>query len=233
MFLILVDNKNKDVYWSSVEANNREGRFGKNNNTASLVVNDYCDFSEMGLNIFLVTYLKEKRWSDVENAIEKSIMSYNTLGPLVLMCKRQKDNAICSSTIQYLLIQHYEYFTILSRYLLGKKVEYLPYWYQKHVTYLQNNKSINSPLFTFKTLKEMIDYFIWGYIDCIKVGYKLITEDQKEYFLERMPYLYIHLTHKPHTFITDDWAARYYFDEYENETKSPENLFFDDFDEFG
>ncbi|MCX0450304.1 hypothetical protein, partial [Aeromonas veronii] len=49
---------------------------------------------------------------------------------------------------------------------------------------------------------------------------------------KKLPYLYMHLQQRPHAFVMDDWAARYYFDEYENETTNPEELFFQDFEEF-
>ena len=38
VFLIVVNLNNKHVYWSSVEINQREGRFNKNKNTASLIL---------------------------------------------------------------------------------------------------------------------------------------------------------------------------------------------------
>jgi hypothetical protein len=232
VFLIVVSLDNKHVYWSSVGNNHREGKFEKINKTASLILNEYSDFTESGLALFMLTYIREKRWNDIENAIEKSIMSYNTLGPLVLMCKRQDDNKFCSSTIQYMLIQHYEYFTILSRYLLGKKPKYLPYWYKEHIKYITETRLKASMTFSFKTIKEMINYFIWDYRDCIIAGYQLVTESQKDYFSKRFPYLFGHLSVRPHAFIMDDWSARYYFDEYENETQEPEKLFFQDFTNF-
>ncbi len=232
VFLIVVDLSNKQVYWSSVEINQREGKFIKNNKTASLTLTKDSDFSESGLALFRMTYIREKRWPEIESAIEKSIMSYNSLGPLVLMCKRKGDNEFCSTSIQYMLIQHYEFFTLLSRYLLLKKPKYLPYWYDRHVEYLKNNKLEGSLTFSYKVVKDMVKYFVWDYRDCIIASYQLVTESQKSYFSNKLPYLYMHLQHRPHTFVMDDWAARYYFDEYENETTNPEQLFFQDFEEF-
>ncbi|HHQ4914295.1 DUF4365 domain-containing protein [Aeromonas veronii] len=232
VFLIVVDLSNKHVYWSSVEINQREGRFSKNNKTSSLILTKDSDFSESGLALFRMTYIREKRWPEIESAIEKSIMSYNSLGPLVLMCKRKGDNEFCSTSIQYMLIQHYEFFTLLSRYLLLKKPEYLPYWYDRHVEYLKNNKLERSLTFSYKVVKDMVEYFIWDYRDCIIASYQLVTESQKIYFSKKLPYLYMHLQQRPHAFVMDDWAARYYFDEYENETTNPEELFFQDFEKF-
>lgn len=232
VFLIVVSLDDRQVYWSSVENNNREGRFNNDSKTASLLLDIDHKFSNDALTLFMLTYLREKRWNEIENAIEKSIMAYNTLGPLVLICKREDDNKYCSSTIQYMLIQHYEYFTVLYRYLLHEKPEYLPYWYNKHIEYLKGDGSPKSLTFSFKLIKEIINYFIWKYHDCIIAGYQLVTDLQKDYFSRRFPYLYAHLSVRPLAFIMDDWSARYFFDEYENETQRPEKLFFQDFTEF-
>lgn len=232
VFLIVVDLNTKHVYWSSVEVNQREGRFSKDNKTASLILTKNSDFSTRGLSLFIMTYIREKRWPEIESAIEKSIMSYNSLGPLVLMCERKGDDEFCSTSVQYMLIQHYEYFTLLSRYLLSKKPKYLPHWYDRHVEYINNNKLEVSLTFSFKVIKDMIKYFVWDYRKCIIASYQLVTESQKSYFSNKLPFLYIHLQHRPHTFFMDDWAARYYLDEYEDETTNPEKLFFQDFKEF-
>lgn len=232
VFLVVVDLSNQHVYWSSVETNQREGRFCKDNKTGSLVLTRDSDFSEVGLVLFKMTYLREKRWPAIENAIEKSIMLYNSLGPLVLMCNRKDDNEFCSTTIQYMLIQHYEYFSLLSRYLLLKKPKALPYWYDQHIEYIKSRKLKPSLTFSYKVIKDMIRYFVWDYRDCIIASYQLVTESQKEYFSNKFPYLFMHLQRRPHAFVMDDWAARYYFDEYEDETICPEKLFFQDFEEF-
>jgi hypothetical protein len=232
VFLIVVDLSNKHVYWSSVEINQREGKFSKDNKTASLSLTKDSDFSEKGIAFFKMTYIREKRWPEIESAIEKSIMSYNSLGPLVLMCQRKSDNEFCSTSIQYMLIQHYEYFTLLSRYLFFNKPKYLPYWYDQHVQYIKGNNLDGSLTFSYKVIKEMIKYFVWDYRDCIIAGYQLVTETQKSYFSNKLPYLYLHLENRPYAFVMDDWSARYYFDEYESETTNPEKLFFQDFEEF-
>ncbi len=232
VFLIVFCQKSKNIYWTSVENNHREGRFKGKSTTVSLKFLDEADFSKKGLVLFMLTYFREKRWAEIENAIEKVLMSYNTLGPLVLMCKRENDNKFCSTTIQYLLIQHYEYYTLLSRYLLYNKPKYLPYWYDRHLEHIKSNKLPSSLTFSFKVIKEMINDFVWDYRDCIIVAYELVTNTQKNYFLGKFPYLCGHLQTKPHTFVMEDWAARYFFDEYENETQDPKKLFFEDFSEF-
>lgn len=76
------------------------------------------------------------------------------------------------TTIQYPLIQNYEYYTILSKYLLFKKPKYLSEWYKRNLEIQKKNKSLIS-----------------------------------------------------HTFVETDWYARYYFDEYENETKPQKSYF--------
>ena len=232
VFLIVVELKTGNVYWSSVEVNNREGKFVGNYQTASLSINKSNDFSKEGLSAFKLTYIREKRWPDIENAIEKSLMSYNSIGPLVLMCKRESDEGFCSTAIQFLLLQHYEYFSILFRYLHFGKPKQLPIWYERHIEYIKEKNLEPSMTFTYKIIKEMLQYFIWDYRDCIITSYNLVTENQKEYFSNRYPYLCAHLQTRPYAFILDDWVARYYYDEYENETKSPEKLFFKDFEEF-
>lgn len=231
VFFIVVDLIKNEAYWASVGENQRKGKFLNSGQTASINLFRSANFSKTGLLAFQLVYLRERNWVNVETAIEKSLMAYNTLGPLVLMCRREKDNDFCSSTIQYMLIQHYEYFTILARYLLSKNPKPLPEWYEKHIEYFKKEDAEGSFTFAFKIIKEMIDYFIFDYRECINTCYELVMESQKKYFKNRFPYLSMHLSDRPHIFITADWAPRYYFDEYENETRYPEKLFFQDFDE--
>lgn len=232
VFVILVNLEDRNVYWSSVAVNNRDGRFSKTKATASMEFDKESNFSDTGLLLFWLVYLREKRWPDIEKAIENSLMAYNTLGPLVLMCKRMNDDEYCSSSIQFMLNQHYENFTVLSRYLMMDKPLYLPHWYYRHIEYLKEKGLPDSATVSFKVAKEMIDYFVWKYRDCIIAAYELVMKKQQQYFSRKMPYLSMHLSVRPHTFISDDWSARYYFDEYENETRYPEKLFFQNFVEF-
>ncbi len=233
VFFILVNLRDNKAYWSSVNINNREGRFNKKTKTCSLVIEDNSDFSEVGLLAFRITYLREKKWPQIEHAIENSIMLYNSLGPLVLMCQRGQDDKSCSTTTQYLLIQHYEYFCLLYRYIHMETPKPIPYWYSKHIEYLKNNTTTKpSHTFSFKVIKEMLRYFIFKYRDCIITCYGLVTESQNSYFRNKFPYLCLHLDNRPYAFIECDWSPRYYLDEYENETYEPEKLFFKDFEEF-
>lgn len=232
VFVVLVNLENGSAYWSSMEMNDREGRLSKPGSTASIKFEQEFNFSDSGLLAFWSVYLREKRWPDIERAIENSLMAYNTLGPLVLMCKRMKDEDFCTSTVQFMLNQHYENFCLLFRYLMQSSPKHLPHWYARHVEYLKDKKLPASPTFSFGVAKEMIDYFVWDYRDCIIAAYELVTKQQKSYFEKKLPYLSMHLSFRPHAFVADDWSARYYFDEYESETQHPEKLFFEDFVEF-
>lgn len=232
MFLIVVSLEDKNVYWASVEASNREGRFKRDKKTASILINKSDNFSEKGLNNFKLIYFREKKWSVIENAIEKSLMSYNSIGPLVLMCNREMDEKFCSTAVQFLLLQHYEYYTLLSRFLFFKQTKNLHEWYNLHAKYIEEKLLTSSLTFSYKVIKRMIAHFIWDYRKCILEAYKLVTDKQEKYYRESYPYLCAHLKERPYAFIQEDWAPRYFFDEYEMETMIPEKLFFQDFEEF-
>ncbi|RPA30936.1 DUF4365 domain-containing protein [Shewanella frigidimarina] len=232
VFVLLVDLSDEKVYWCNIDSDRRLGYYKGDTFTFSLKFNLQQDASKTGINLFILTYIREKRWPDIENSIEKSLMSYNNLGPLMLMCSRQNSSEICTTTIQYLLIQHYEYYTTLSRYLLCKKPKYLPEWYERNLQIHEESGANPTLNFSYQLVKEMLDYFIGDYRDCIICAYEMVTNSQRDYFFSRMPYLSIHLKLRPHTFLLEDWYARYYYDEYEDETQHPEKLFFDDFSEF-
>jgi hypothetical protein len=84
----------------------------------------------------------------------------------------------------------------------------------------------------YKEVKKLIREFAFSYRECILEGYELVTERQKKYFSVKKAYLYDRLRARPHTFVLEDWAARFFFDEYEYETNKPKELFFDDYEEF-
>jgi hypothetical protein len=233
VFLVVASLQNNQCDWTSVSENNRNGRFSNNAATVSLVIKEWSNFTVTGLMAFVLTYVRERRWAAIENAIANSLMSYNIFGPLVLMCKRNYNpNEFCSTTVQYLLIQHYEYFSILYRYILGGKPMALPEWYAKNVEYCAKSSIELRPTFAYAIIIELINYFAFKYRDCMLACYRMVLDSNAEYFEHKLPYLSFHLRQRPHTFILDDWAARYYFDKYENETKNPERMFFKDFEEF-
>lgn len=232
VFLVVACMASRQVYWANVREQDRRGRFDQDSKTVSIELNSADDFSEAGVAAFNLAYVRERRWPDIEDAIEKSLMLFNTFGPLVLMCKRGRDNAPCTTTIQYLINQHYEHYTVLSRYLLGQKPKYLRHWYAQNIEYMQAARLERSVTMCYRTLKAMLKEFASAYRNSILAAYELVTDKQASYFSRALPYLYMHLTARPHTFIVDDWFARFYFDEYENETQHPEQLYFDDFKEF-
>lgn len=232
VFVFLVNLDDKNVYWCNIESDERNGYFKGDSPFISLQFEKNSNLSDLGMKYFMLTYIYEKRWPEIENAIVKSLMSYNNLGPLMLMCTRKNDTEICSTTIQYIIIEHYEHYTVLSRYLLNKKPKYLPEWYARNIEIHEENKTEFTLNFSYQLIKEMLNHFIGDYRDCILSAYVLVTENQKDYFYKKKPYIFSHLTKRPHTFIMDDWYSRYYFDEYKDETQHPEMLFFEDFDEF-
>lgn len=232
VFVLLVNLSNEKVYWCNIKFEQRLGYYNGSSKTFSLYFKKTNNTSEMGIKLFTYSYLIEKEWPKIESAIEKSLMSYSTLGPLLLMCSRKDKTEVCSTTIQYLLIQNYEYYTILSQYLLNKKPKYLPEWYERNMEIQKKNNSLISPTFCYETATEMLKKISSDYRDCIIYAYELVTEHQKNYFSSKMPYLVFHLETRPPTFVESDWYARYYFDEYENETQNPEKLFFEDFNQF-
>jgi hypothetical protein len=131
VFFIAYCRASGGLYWSSVESNEREGQFIGDTKTCSLRIEKKSDFSKAGLSRFMRVYSIEKKWSRIENAIEKSLMAYNTLGPLILMCLREEDEDQCSSTVQYMLIQHYEYFVVLSDYF-SHRSERIEFWRERN-----------------------------------------------------------------------------------------------------
>lgn len=232
VFLVAVCLTRKRAYWTNIKELNRGGRFNTTSARISVTLHAQCGFSATGVATFWLSYLREKRWPDIENAIEMSLMLFNTLGPLVLMCKRAADNVPCSTTVQYLINQHYEHYTVLYRYLLGKIPRYLPHWYAVNLEYIKSAGLEPVSTMYYSTLKAMLGEFLRGYRDCIIAANELVMERQAVYFSSRFPYLYMHLKARPHTFLAEDWYARFYYDEYETETRDPKALYFADFEEF-
>ena len=237
VFVVLVDLKNSIPYWCNIKGEIRTGKYYSNSQTITVHFNKSSCFNSDGLKQFYESYAREKNWSKVEDAIEKSLMAFNTLGPLVLMNQRKywRDGVkgyVCSTTIQYLFIEHYQYFESLSLYFNNSQPKKLSEWYDRNVE-LYNNLGIEPSLnFTSALMKELIEYFVSDYRDCILMSHEYVMDSHKEYFLKSKPYLYKHLLNRPHTFHMDDWFTRYFFDEYENETEHPEIMFFEDFKEF-
>src|SRR5215216_3813068 len=61
--------------------------------------------------------------------------------------------------------------------------------------------------------------YLSDYIQAIKVCDRLTRVEQKRYWFSKHRYPITHLDAFPPYFLEDDWYARYWFDEYENETQ--------------
>lgn len=228
VFLVVVDLKNKIPYWLNIKTVSREIVIKEGQETlAFLLHKDFC-FDRAGLLAFKLTYLKEKRWPYVAKAILDSLTSYNTLGPLYLYCKRKKPSNISSSTIHYMLLRHYENFMLMQRYLVNEKPIDLPIWYNRHVDYIEQNNAEPTVIFYYATIMDIFDYFLDDYLKLIKKSYEVVTITEKDYWFKHNPYLVGHLIAKPLIFDDEDWNARYYFDEYENETRDISRCLFED-----
>ncbi len=59
----------------------------------------------------------------------------------------------------------------------------------------------------------------------------MVTQKQRAYWNTKYPYLLLHLTAYPPLFNDTDWTARYFFDEYERETRHISLAHFADLDE--
>ncbi|GEM_PF-2613744 len=231
VFVVIVCLKTKYSFWANIDSLNRQGLFAGKTKTVNIKIRRYNACSIRGIRRFVYEYHMEKNWITIENSIEKSLMLYNTLGPLVLMCRRKLDSERSSTTIQYLVNQHYEYFRILAKYLLNEESKPVDAWYRQNQEYCKKTKQEPSPTLYMNVMKSMLSYMSGNYRDCIIRAYELVTRDQAHYFSERFPNLCIHLKHRPHTFLAEDWYARFHFDEYESETEHPEFLYFEDFEE--
>lgn len=218
VFLILVEVEKKDVYWISINRELRVRQFDWSKESISFTFNKEFNLNTLiGINEFHFIYLYEKKWPMIEKAIIECITSFNTFGPLFLYIKRNQHKKYLSAVLQNLVIKYFETFYILSRYLLNKKPEPLPVWYDKHI--LECKKSnIMSPTFSFSLAFEMLKEIIRDYYRCAEISQTTITNEENDYWKNTYPYIFLLLKEKPFQFILDDWFSRYFFDEYENET---------------
>lgn len=233
IFFVAVCLASKRCFFVNIkEANRKYDLLDGSEETVSLCLQEKMQISSNSSTLLEYIYYREKRWPDVEKAIERSLMFFNSLGPFCLKCMREKDHRMASTTIQYILIEHYEYFRLFSRFLTNKRpvAPGLPHWYDKH---LEMHKDKDMPsTFTFGLIKEMIRFFIWDYYACIKGACKMIIIDQPSYFKKRFPFMYLHLKMRPLAFVEEDWFCRYIKDEYERDTMHIEKKFFEDFKEY-
>lgn len=243
VFLCLVCLSRECCYWVNIKQRNREGAYPKptraratpkqNEESNPTIRFEAVDnFNPSYLSCFLRSYKIERHWSEIEVAIENGLTTYTSLGPLVLMCKRRDPMERCSTTLQYLINSYWETFRTLYMYLEEGAQADLSHWYEENIRYAKAKKLPESYTLYFQTVSAMFNEMLSCYRDCLIKVYDMVTATHKEYFDQRFPLLRSHLEHRPLTFLADDWYARYFFDEYESETKDPEKLFFEDFTEY-
>lgn len=233
VFFVVVCLETRQSYWCSVRDANRTDKFILGDSqTFYTKIQKTQDLSKSGLLLFQMHYIREKRWDDVENAIEHSLMLFNSFGPFILMCRRKSDDEFCSTTVQYILLQHYEYFLLLSRYILGKKPIPIPEWYDKNLPELKKSPDHQGVTFTYRIVKEVIHYFASDYREAVRQVNLMVIKKYPIYYSKRFPYLFLHLKVRPLAFVHSDWYARYYHDEYENGTRNIEKKYFEDFTEY-
>ena len=214
VFVCLACISTGKCFWANVERLNREGKFVGTSKTLTISFMQGNEFSPSKLTFFEHQYVLEKHWTRIDQVSEKSLMLFNTLGPLVLMCKRSASDEACTTTVQYLMNQHYENYTLMAKYILWKRPKDLQYWYERNAAY--SKSALLEPSFTFyySVMTEMLDAFLRDYRDCLIEAYELVTVKHAHHYSKRFSHLYIHLKNRPHTFVADDWYARYYFDGY-------------------
>lgn len=233
VFFIVVCIETRQSYWCNVRDANRTDKFITGaSNTFYIKIAKRQNLSKNGLMLFQLYYIREKRWGAVESAMEHSLMLFNSFGPFILMCKRKNDEEFCSTTIQYILLQHYEYFYLLSRYILGKKPKAIPEWYEVNLQELKKAKDYEGVTFSYKVVKQVIQYFASDYREAVRQANLLVIKYNSKYYQKRFPYLFLHLKVRPLAFVDSDWHARYFHDEYENDTRNIEKKYFDDFTEY-
>lgn len=243
VFLCLICLSSERCYWVNIKRRNREGAYSKTTRARArqkqaeapnptIRIEAVDNFNLPYLNRFLRSYEIERKWPEIEVAIERGLTAYTSLGPLVLMCKRSDPKQHCSTTLQYLINSHWDTFRTLSMYLEGEPQADLSHWYEESARYAKAKRLPESYTFYFHTVSAMFKEMLSGYRDCLITAHDMVTVTHKEYFDQRFPLLRSHLEHRPLTFLADDWYPRYFFDEYESETKHPEKLFFEDFAEY-
>jgi hypothetical protein len=129
VFLVAVDLSAKKPYWFCASWELRFNHDYKGAETRSFRIPADQIFDGNGLYWFERAYNRERQWPEIENGIANAILSYQTLGPLVLHCIRMADNEPISSPVHALLTQHYRTFEILIRFLTNEfKSKLLCHW---------------------------------------------------------------------------------------------------------
>jgi hypothetical protein len=226
VFLMVGDLNAQKLYWVSVKEQARAmGPLEPSEETMSFKLSGDRVLEPkretVHLLAFQLTYMRERRWSEIENAVNESLRLFSTLGPLVLWCvrlraKNRKQHV--STTVQYLVTRHYKNYRLFSRYFLGERPSDLPEWYHKHRAAAKEDGVEVAPTFSAEMTVAFLDSFLNKYWTTLMWLNSLVTKEQKTYWAKADPYLFLLLTSKPLFFNQDDWWARFYFDEYERET---------------
>jgi hypothetical protein len=122
------------------------------------------------------------------------------------------------SSVQQLLISHFEYNALIQRYILPGRKRY------PHLPEICENalkEGAISTQFTFIAgfAIKFLKFFIGDYLNAIAICDRMVRVDQHSYWAREHPYNIGHLDAFPPIFLKEDWYPRYYFDEYENETR--------------
>jgi hypothetical protein len=257
VFFCLVCLARRRCYWVNIKQQNREGGFSQTASRHSEVSDEmslqddgdtpeqkkadasnptiriaWLDYFSSRPNRFLRSYASEREWPKVEAAIERGLTAFTSFGPLVLMCQRNDPERQCTTTMQYLINAHWDTFRTLSEHLESRAQPELSVWYEENARYARVQGLTNAYTFYFHTANAMFKQMLFPYRKCLITAHDMVLKSHTEYFARRFPFLRSHLEYRPLTFVSDDWFARYYFDEYEAETKYPEQLFFEDFAQY-
>lgn len=232
VFFVIVCLETKMAYWVNIKKEYREDQFGSRlNKFRSIRINKLNTLRKgYGINKLHHQYRFEKNWDKIENCIIKSLMTFTSLGPFILICRRKEKEEECSTVIQYLLIEYYNNYTTFDEYY-GRKKNTVPilHWYKENEDYYGVNKN---KTFSYETVHNVIDHFIKSYWNYVQFSNELFLRTYGNYFQNKYPLVFDHLKRRPLKFIISDWYAQYYYDEYEKETEEIEKIFFKDFTEF-
>lgn len=224
VFLIIVDVSTRKAYWTNVKDEARAMQKSvESQGTMSFHVSadHMLDASQDRASLLklMVSYERERRWPAIQAAVGESLRLFNSLGPLVLYCRRQPADDHASVLVQFLINRHYENYCLLARYVLGTNAPpALREWYDRHMTAVQAGTARPEATFSFALMREFIDSFLRQYFDALSRVYRWVSVEQKYYWSTELPYVLLTLLDRPLNFNADDWWPRYYFDEYEGET---------------
>lgn len=149
-FIFVCSLSDQRIYWRSLREVDRESS-ALGAGSLNIVMHQDYDLSQAGRLVLTLSSLLESRWPDVERAVLGALMFYNALGPLFLACKREEQTKPAPLAVHLLLLQHYEYNTLICRYVLHRTVKRFPplpgaYWSKKY-PYVMMHLSAYPPYF--------------------------------------------------------------------------------------